>query len=297
MSAKPEANLSLPNYPNKLPTNPEIARQGVEEFTRIAKLLSSPALIIFASSMQIRRCFVGTSPEVGSTSIQLLPNATSQSVDEIRELINSEAVNFLVVRNAEAPFGFSILNLFAARQTVANYPLVFPDALSPDLSEWLQNSQNWMERNDDESSNIRLGLLSGFPYSAMKGYIEYHQIFSQLNRRLNYFEDGFVTRYLCRTIKRDNQTKQAMIRLAERHIGRLSETEKKIIETSCRQTNQSLGAFVSFGNPADKIYVDQMDNLYRKSGIDLTAGRFLWKNPVKSLWHSLQTRVSGSFRE
>lgn len=270
-----EINLSLPDYPNMLPTNPQIAKRGVEEFSRLAHLLSPTALEVFANSLQMRRCFTGTSPEVGSVTVNLLPDGTPPSIAEIRELIASESKGFLVVKNPKAKFGFSVFNLAATEQTATNYPLIFPNTLPSGLSDWLQNYQNWMEDGANELLFIRHGLLSGFPYSATKSYPEYDITFSHLLPRLKGSEAKRFDRYLFGEVKRDEQAKQALLRIAKHRLGLLSDIQIEVIAAAFLQTSQAVGAFITLGDPQDKIYANQIDRLYRRSDIDSVADRLL----------------------
>lgn len=172
-----------PQY--KLPTSPELARQGTEEYRNILEKLSPEARKLFKNRIEILRCFTGVSPEVKfeeplEREYMQMPGEFAshlegfqrqrQSLLEAEAIINDTSTNFYILHSPKGDGNkkeeLQLLNITAIKQVMENYPSSFPEEARSNTKEWLlQNQDKW------SYGGKNYGLISGFPLASADAFI------------------------------------------------------------------------------------------------------------------------------
>ena len=132
--------------------------------------------------------YTGVVAEFGSTSGTVLPWFDYQAKDMVQKM--EKDPNFRVIDRGG--YGYSIINVEAARRVMAANPDLFPELFpesnsqptSEQIQEWLtHNQQKWVDGRD-ENAIKRQGLLSGAPRQAAEKFVQAQQAFNKLMKEV-----------------------------------------------------------------------------------------------------------------
>jgi hypothetical protein len=153
-------------FDGKLPTNPEIIKDGLSSYLRVLNRLPADLQIALQEDTQIQGCFVGVTPEVGSENdISFFEGPNKTRFEEIKRIFAEEAPEMVIIGS-----GKSLINLKAAAQVMANFPEYFPQVAKDNLENWLKlDITQWSTYSEkpDDIREIRWGLLSGYPLESV----------------------------------------------------------------------------------------------------------------------------------
>lgn len=228
---EPIASLELSQaeaFIGKLPTDIEIARQGVNYFQTTVDCLPLKAKGIFLNSLDIQNCFIGTSPEVTSDLDRLSPSQLS----ELSNILSQTAPNMLLIPHYKGDMlvSVSLLNLKAVRKVIENYPEYFPEKAKTDVRKWLLENKNEWFGGYRDIVGIRYGLLSGFPLTSVLKFC----------RSVTNYQKG--------------------------HLDSIN--ENKFLENGFSVWSRACGGYCGYDKEKDLEYVAELDDLREQSGID-----------------------------
>ena len=161
-----------------LPTDPQIAEAGIEDFSKmVASLHPSLAKYVLEDSDLINALvsvYTGVNPEQSiSLPDVFLPFERKIFLDAIQADGNIKVVG-----------GNELLNLRAAQRVMrANRGVLFegkPIFPSDDPQWLLENIKEWMGSNDKGIKVVRYGLLSGFPRAAVMKYVTWSRAIEKM---------------------------------------------------------------------------------------------------------------------
>jgi hypothetical protein len=149
----------------KLPTDIDIAKQGVKCFQATVDRLPLKAKGIFLNSLDIQNCFIGTNPETRGD----LDQFSAAQLSELSNILSQTAPDMLLLPHYDGDMvkSASLLNLKAVRRVIENYPEYFPEEAKTDIKSWLKENENEWFGGSQDIVEIRYGLLSGYPLTSV----------------------------------------------------------------------------------------------------------------------------------
>jgi hypothetical protein len=282
--------LKQPEY--KLPTNEQIARDGVEAFGKIYSELPEDLKNYFLDDHWFRTLLIGTTPqklfEFGkgpaprrdASEYWCLPK---DRVDLLKETIENFApfIKFYS-GNTEEVFTEpgklwgtiergSVLNLNAASLVVKNNPDQFPVEARDNPGEWLLNHiDDWdSDTIHNEENEIRYGLLSGFSPDAVELFPRYKKLILD-TKTFSYDLGEEQLKFLSDYEKIDDPTPDERLKwssIVQNLNPQISKEDLAFLASKTRIGGHSSVNHAGFSE-RDKNFAEQVDKLYQKSGID-----------------------------
>lgn len=265
---------------DKLPTNLAIAQQGVTEFS---KLLGStkhwkrgqPASVLF--NKRIRNCFLGVSPHVTlSETDSTLGNEIDPGfmqrkfVPAVKRHSSLLLINLPSVNTLQGKLGqIAIVNVKALEYVANNYPEYFPDAARMDPRAWATASFSFPhESTTGGNRDIQMGLLSGYPLGSVLKYDIYQSVIRKVS---NLAPDLLFD--TTQEIAHNNRKREAAQKVIKELGDELNEQEKDILLIA-HALGKPIEGGASLDGDRDNEYLNRLNELYDKSGINETTQKF-----------------------
>lgn len=250
--------------PEELPTTPEIAKQGAEDFKKFLNGIQNEELRhTVLVDPHITGLFAGVNPEYGLSGglFQFLSDDEIKSLNNVIKNIGGNDY-LLLVRKKENDRKISLFNLKAVERVMSHHKDIFPfdgnpkDILQKRFHQW---SDNW--------DHIRTGLLSGYPIEDVQYFSVYNDI--RFTLRENLVDDDLEFFYEYRN--KDGKTQDDRVRMASLIYKNFEHIEGDHIEHFLNQKGykyKPMEGFVGFHKEKDEAWVQALDVIYDQSGIE-----------------------------
>lgn len=222
-----------------LPTTPELAKQGVDAYVEVYKALPAHLQKLFLDGHWLRTCFLGTTPqkEVSYYKEILLPSDLNVLISTTHS--KTDFIRFYFYSSLNDSTGkneneLALLNLRAASKVIVDNPDLFPAQALGNPAEWLLNNLSEWAQVKSNITQKRYGLLSGIPPWAVKKYEIFHDLGGKVNIQ--------------------------------------GEDSGNIMGAKKAGGNNTI-SYTGFDEEKDQGYLQEMEKLYKESGIDDIAER------------------------
>jgi hypothetical protein len=155
-----------------LPTDERLAGEGIVEFEKLLASLPEELAKKAKSDEDLFWLYVGIYPEIGGWSGSLLdelgPNLEQAAI--LMDAINESGWARVVIHSHK---GYSIVNLRAAARVIRDNQGYFPQEAFSNPVAWLINNPSQWYASAVGITEVRYGLLSGYPLNACLKNVAY----------------------------------------------------------------------------------------------------------------------------